>query len=248
MLLYASCAATEQCVEWEPDFTTIYTDLSEAKQKFTKDLQDYTKRALKKLKYRGKYEYVMCISDKENFRKLVLPTYKSNRTKRKPCGYKFLKEWVQENYRCEQRRLLEADDLMGVLANDHTCVLSGDKDQQTITKGTLYDFMRDELFELSEELGKYRWFYQTLKGDSVDGFMGCPGCGDVGARKILDKECSWNSVVAAFAKKGLTETDALTQARVARILHAEDYNMETGEIYLWNPDGTKEVLCPTVEL
>ena len=164
MLLYASCAATETEVDWSPDFTQIWTDKEDSISKFKSDLQDYTKRALKKLNYRGKYEYIMCISDKENFRKLVLPTYKSNRTKRKPCGYKFLKEWVQENYRCEQRRLLEADDLIGILSGtiENCCILSADKDMLTLP-GQFYHFLKDEFYDTTESEATYNRFYQTLK-------------------------------------------------------------------------------------
>ena len=243
MILFSACAATEQCIQWDEELCTIYTELTDAKSKFISDLHDYTVRAKKAMGYKGKVQYIMCISDRNNFRKLVLPTYKSNRTKRKPCGYQFLKEWVLEKYRCEQREFLEADDLIGILSGTvkDCCILSADKDMLTLP-GRFYHFLKDEFYDTTEEQATYNRFYQTLKGDSTDGYNGCPGCGDVGARKILDVDCSWTAVVSAFEKKGLTEADALIQARVARILHTEDYNMETGEIYLWSPEGTKEIL------
>ena len=43
-------------------------------------------------------------------------------------------------------------------------------------------------------------------------------------------------MVRPFKKAGLTEDDALVQARVARILRAEDFNFETQEVILWNPE------------
>ena len=42
-------------------------------------------------------------------------------------------------------------------------------------------------------------------------------------------------MLTAFHKAGLTEEDALVQARVARILRADDYNFKNGEITLWEP-------------
>jgi DNA polymerase-1 len=45
-------------------------------------------------------------------------------------------------------------------------------------------------------------------------------------------------VVAAFESKGLTEEDALVQARVARICRASDYDFKTKEVKLWNPPVT----------
>jgi len=43
----------------------------------------------------------------------------------------------------------------------------------------------------------------------------------------------WPVVVAAFEKQGLTEDDALVQARLARILRPNDYDGES--ITLWQP-------------
>ena len=57
----------------------------------------------------------------------------------------------------------------------------------------------------------------------------------VTARRLLDEDCSWKTVVSAFEKQGLSENDALTQARVARILRAEDYNFKTHKPILWTP-------------
>ena len=66
-----------------------------------------------------------------------------------------------------------------------------------------------------------------LTGDATDGYKGLPGCGPKGAIKVLgepptgdysDIASAWEWVVGAYARKGLTEDDAIVQARVARIL------------------------------
>lgn len=46
----------------------------------------------------------------------------------------------------------------------------------------------------------------------------------------------WHSVVSAYEKVGLTEADALVQARCARILRHGEYNFETKEVHLWTPN------------
>ena len=79
---------------------------------------------------------------------------------------------------------------------------------------------------------------QTLTGDSVDGFSGCPKIGKVTAQKILkDKKLplkeQWELVVKAYAKEGLLEHDAFQQAQVARILRHGEYNKKTGEVTRW---------------
>lgn len=88
---------------------------------------------------------------------------------------------------------------------------------------------------------------QTLMGDRVDGYLGCPGVGEKTAPRILDKlvqspgriskaEFSdvWAGIVAQFEKAKSTAAEALTNAQVARILHARDYEGET--VRLWQPE------------
>lgn len=81
--------------------------------------------------------------------------------------------------------------------------------------------------------------YQTLVGDTVDGYSGCKGIGDKTARKILGEvgEHSlsemWQAVINTYKSKGYTEDDALLNARMARILRAEDYDFKNKEVKLW---------------
>jgi DNA polymerase-1 len=49
------------------------------------------------------------------------------------------------------------------------------------------------------------------------------------------REMRWAAVVAAYEKAGLTEQDALTQARLARILRYSDWDNEKKEPILWTP-------------
>jgi len=74
---------------------------------------------------------------------------------------------------------------------------------------------------------------QTLMGDSTDNYKGCPKVGLKTAEKILAENSTWETVVAAFEKAGLSEEDALENARLARILRDGEYNNETGEVKLW---------------
>ena len=45
----------------------------------------------------------------------------------------------------------------------------------------------------------------------------------------------WQSVIDAYKSKGYTEEDALRNARMARILRAEDYDFKNKEVKLWKP-------------
>jgi DNA polymerase-1 len=79
--------------------------------------------------------------------------------------------------------------------------------------------------------------FQTLVGDTSDGYKGCPGVGKVKAEKLLagNDKLYWEIVRATFEKAGLTEQDALTQARLARILRFSDWDNEKKEPILWSP-------------
>ena len=50
-----------------------------------------------------------------------------------------------------------------------------------------------------------------------------------------DTEHLWPVVTGAFEKAGLGEAEALTQARLARILRAEDWDFDNREVKLWTP-------------
>jgi DNA polymerase-1 len=90
---------------------------------------------------------------------------------------------------------------------------------------------------------------QVLTGDTCDGYSGCPGIGKKKAEKILNEaidsysgdfvtkeEFIWSFIIPAYLSKGLSEEDALTQARVARILRKDDYDFKKGEVKLWSPN------------
>ena len=111
-----------------------------------------------------------------------------------------------------------------------------DKDLKTIP-GLHFDPGNpdDGIYEVTQEQADYNHLFQSLTGDLVDGYKGCPGVGPVKAARILEKDPCWASVVAAYNEKGISEEDALVQARVARILRWGEYNMEKKETRLWNP-------------
>jgi 5'-3' exonuclease len=75
-----------------------------------------------------------------------------------------------------------------------------------------------------------------MSGDQTDGYSGIPGVGVKRAAALLDKEgCTWDTVVKAYKAKGLSEDDALLNARLAKILHNEHYDSERKQILYWTP-------------
>ena len=234
ILLYREASAVEVELDWGDDWWTLHGDAREAMERVDlwiadiKELLDAT-------------EAILTLTGESNWRKDVLPTYKANRKgKRKPVVYPALKNYVIETYKTAIFDRLEADDVMGILQTDphnkhETIIVSEDKDMMTIP-GKLYRPIRPEegVQDISVEEADRNHLTQALTGDSTDGYGGCPGIGPKTAAKVL-KENEWSLVVAAYEKAGLTEEDALIQARVARILRHGEYDAKRNEVNLWNP-------------
>ena len=193
-------------------------------------------------------ELVVCLSvpTSEGFRIRVLPTYKGNRAKvEKPVLLQLIKDYLAGEYPSFIRPELEADDVMGILSTHPKfikgtkVIVSEDKDMKTIP-GLLYNPRKHtKPVRISEEQADRFHMFQTLTGDTTDGYKGCRGIGPVTAEALLStthRNGWWTAVVREFENKGLTEDDALVQARVARICRADDYDFKTKEVILWNPN------------
>lgn len=187
-------------------------------------------------------DLIFALSDGKSFRYDLLPSYKGNRKDtRKPLILPFLKDHLLENYRTYLRPRLEGDDILGILMTSKT-IVQGDKIQVSIDKdqrcipGKFYDQGRKEFRDISLEEADHFHLYQTLIGDTTDGYTGCPGIGPKTAERLLEQHgATWATVVKAYVKAGLTEADALVQARVARILRNTDFDFDKKTPILWTP-------------
>ena len=234
ILMYKAATAAEQEVDWGGDIWSLHTDLNEAKDAFQQQIDRITAKL-------GIEDYVCCLSDHgNNFRKVVDPTYKSNRKgTRKPVGYVALCEWVEQEYRTFKKPTLEADDCMGIIAtkpnNIGKCIIvSDDKDMLTIP-AKVYRPTKDEKHDISLA-GADRYFLtQVLTGDVTDGYAGIKGVGPKKAEAILGSRPSWGAVEQAYIKAGMTRDDAIQQARLARILRWDDWDEKKETVKLWTP-------------
>jgi len=209
-------------------------------------------------------DYVLALTcPKHNFRKDVLGTYKQQRhEKPKPALWYFVDQCIQEKYldKVMLRENLEGDDILGTLATHPSpkrapnarIVISIDKDLRTIP-ARLYNPQKPDLgtVTINEHDADLFWMKQTLMGDTTDNYIGCRG---IGAGKVdpilmpiheLYREAPagehlaalWEAVVKTFESKGFTADDALTQARLARILRHGDLNYKTNKVKLWTPSS-----------
>ena len=235
VVLYEISIAVETPVHWGDDMWTLHADMREASQRFDCWIKEI----------RGRLSGTRCLiafSGSDNWRKDVLPTYKEHRkSKRKPLIFHQLKQYAVDIHKTFTYSNLEGDDVLGMmmgdpeLKGDKVCVTI-DKDLKTVP-GLHFNPMRrdDGIIEVTEEDADYNHLLQSLTGDAVDGYSGCPGIGIKRATRILDEDASWDSVISTYNKAGLTEEDALVQARVARILRHGEYNKKKKEVRLWNP-------------
>jgi DNA polymerase-1 len=231
IIAYQYSSTVEHEVDWGDDVWSLWADAKEAQQLILQYLDILVEET-------AADDFIFCFSDKDNFRKGISPTYKANRKgKRKPVCYKAVTSWVEDQFKTETWAGLEADDVMGILStgstiSDETVIVSEDKDMKTIP-GLLW--RSGEMLSITEEEADYNHLYQTLVGDSTDGYPGVRGIGDKRATELL-KNPTWDTVLKAFEKTGQTEEDALVQARLARILRASDYDFKQNKPIMWSPE------------
>lgn len=242
-LAYVASCAVEVETDWGDGMWTLHSNVSDAIDSFEAQMSVQIRGVEKDLDV-SVSEILLCFSDpNHNFRKDVYPLYKSNRkSKRKPVCYKALREYLDETYDTVLYPTLEGDDVCGILATSgkfsNPIIVSADKDFKTIPT-TFYDTARGTSDTIDELEANYWHLYQTLIGDTTDGYPGCKGIGPVAATKLLDAavqagEPLWDVVVKAYKKAGFDEDYALVQARCAYILRASNYDKEHG-VKLWTP-------------
>lgn len=245
-LIYEASLNAEKPTEWGDELWTLHASMNEARAKFESLVSDIKAAT-------GADRLILALSDSNSearWRNKVMPTYKMNRKRvRRPVVYVPLRAYCHETYETVERPTLEGDDVLGILMT-HPSLVKGEKvcvsidgDMYTIP-GAHYNYEKEESFTVSRDSADYWHLEQTLTGDAVDGYSGCAGIGPKTAAKILDPfmvggvfdlRGAWRAVVQTYAKAGLSEEVALANARVAKILRAEDYDFKAKEVRLWNP-------------
>lgn len=193
-LIFSAMSAAEEEQDWGEDVWTLYCDHKKARdilfgtiKTIKADIAGQLKRKFKLTE--DKYEFVdICIlSGDDNWRKDVLETYKANRKgKRKPVGYRKFCDEVMAHYGEMSFKWhgMEGDDLCGIFMTkpefvgcDRVISVSCDKDFNTVP-GYFFWLTEMDLVKNDEATADLHHFYQTLKGDTTDGYGGVPGVGE----------------------------------------------------------------------
>ena len=236
ILVFKFAHACQEVIHWADDIYTTHGNfraasimLDEAILKIRKETKTCAVRVF--------------LTSSTNFRTDVLPEYKENRkTTARPILVNPLREHLFKWYDAEMEEGLEADDLLGMATYKKIGAIccSIDKDLRTV-EGLHYNFDKPEegVVKVKEKDAARQFYTQVLTGDTVDNFKGLPGCGPKSAEKILDGASSvtemWLRVLEAYEKKGLSEEDAVQQARCAYILKKKtDWSRDKG-VRLWTP-------------
>lgn len=229
------------------------------------------------LAFKATHMRVALTDPKDNWRLDIYPDYKGNRKDGiRPLLLDILKDYLRTKYNAFHWPSLEADDVLGILNTEPqeypgTRILVGnDKDFRTVPGlyhriGTTTPKGKPFVEEVTEWQAARFHMFQTLTGDAIDGYPGCPGIGKKRAEEFLDKPSLlvpgtgvitvgknkgqtvtrwkaeptrdfWAGIVSHYRKGGQGEEEALVTARLAHILRHEDYNRETQEIRLWTPE------------
>lgn len=242
IVAYQIACRNETSIDWGDDVVQRSTDMEAAKAQIDKQIKSYKKML-------GATRIIVCLTDSQNFRKEILPSYKSNRKGViKPALLTEIRKYLHESQEVFIRPFLEADDVMGILSTmgdnklieGERIIVSIDKDMKSVP-GLLFNphHVDRGVIEISLEQADLEHMRQTLTGDATDGYGGCPGIGKAKVDRVLTKkhpdQGHWELVVRAYEAKGLTEADALVQARVARICRVQDYDMTNKRAIPWNP-------------
>ena len=169
---------------------------------------------------------IVVLSGPTNFRNDVatIKPYKGNRDKaHKPVHGEAIREYMRKRYMVVTSGNEEADDVLGCLQYNagnwecnETVIASIDKDLLMIP-GKHYNFVKNEVHNVSMAEGDYNFFLQVLTGDSTDNIPGIKGVGPKTAEKTLQfngNRTDWvNDITAMYREEYGDEgaDDALTE-------------------------------------
>ena len=188
---YEIASVAEKATDWGDGLWTLHADATHAAVQLDDRMQQ-----LKEVISADRL--IVCLSDSENWRMKVLPTYKKNRVGvRRPMILAALKQHLVDNYDVFIRPTLEADDVLGILATwpklkGNKIIVTKDKDLKTIPC-KVYMTHKPELGveEVTVEEADRWHLIQAMAGDTTDGYSGCPSVGLQTAETILDELYGW---------------------------------------------------------
>ena len=254
-LLFRTMAACEVEAELGDEIWVRWADLGEVREAFWGTIEDM------KLGWPAD-EVALCWTGPSAFRKRLDPAYKANRKGTvKPIGWKRIKAELLEESNSWLHDEIEADDWLGIMPkffSDYV-VVSGDKDLDQVPGAHYWPWKEEKHWTVTPEDALRRFYEQTLSGDTVDNIPGCPGIGEVSAKRMVEtfdlhnpEEC-WQRIVDKYGEQMRKKRDwrspldvATTQARLVRILQPGEYDANNRTVNLWTPPTLKPLSVQSV--
>lgn len=188
-LIYASCFKKKE--DRANDEDLFETDVNVAFNKFSEGMGKLLAFLEEQVSVD---EVIVCNGSKNNFRKDITPTYKLNRTQKRPEILTELHELVKLSYNSIWGDGVETDDVVATLwaeeveknGVDSVIIMSLDKDYKQFPCWFYdYNYKKRELIKISEEEAYRNFYSQMIVGDSADNIKVCKGYGKVYASKLL---------------------------------------------------------------
>ncbi len=139
---------------------------------------------------------IFCFSGKtkDTFRSCVAveKEYKGNRKSKEPMyanmydDMEFIVQYIMGREIVLMVKEFEADDLLSILQDEDTFIVSKDKDMLQIP-GTHYNLKTDEFEVVTEDMAWEFLMAQVLSGDSTDNILGLRGFGPAKIRKLFEE-------------------------------------------------------------
>jgi DNA polymerase-1 len=178
----------------------------------------------------GAKEYEAFLTGTTNFRKVVYPEYKANRTAPRPRHLQECRDYAVKHMGAViAPNGLEADDSLGMNQTDDTIICSLDKDLLMIPGRHFQwsisgkNWSKEDTFLDQTYIEGMRLFYkQCITGDTSDNIKGIKGMGKARASKELDKlsdeQAMFNRVKYLYGN----DEEFLMNARVLWIMRSID--------------------------
>ena len=199
-LIYASCFKGKDNRLDKDDL--FETDVDVAFNKFTDGFQ----RCLSFLEDKVAVdEVVFCNGSINNFRKNITPTYKANRTAKKPEILGALHNLVKFSYDSVWGDGVETDDVVATLwaeevkknGVDNVIIMSLDKDYKQFPCWFYdYNYKNRELIKITEDEALNNFYSQMIIGDTADNIKVCKGYGKAYALKLFKDSKSEFSLIS----------------------------------------------------
>ena len=176
-LIYSSCINVE--------------DLEDACAKFDEVLMSIVNRLDEEYDVK---ELIVFNSARGNFRKILMQSYKANRTQPKPPLLNQLSDHVTKEYNSRIAYGMETDDMVAIYWNklqkefgrDHVIIVALDKDYKQLPC-LLYNYhvKHQEVYDISYEESLNNFYTQMIVGDTADNVNFCKGFGVKYAEKTF---------------------------------------------------------------